>query len=289
MSSVLVVQKSSWQLLRTVAGGRRQPRSHVVTPQIAPPAAAIEGRLVLGQDYSYAFQPIVDVAARSIFSYEALVRGAQGAPAATVFERVSPDNLHRFDQESRVAAIELASRLRLPCKLNLNFLPRSLYTSPMAVRSALEAAQRCGITPDRLVLEITEGEVIDDHAAFGRAVNEFRRSGLQLAIDDFGAGYAGLTMLADFQPDLLKLDMTLVRGIQRRGPRQAIVRAIMQACIDLGIDVIAEGVETPEEYRWFRNADVTLFQGYLFGRPQFEGLPALQIPIEEYNANSLCE
>lgn len=253
----------------------------MVTPEIATPSAAIATRLIPGQDYSYAFQPIVDVAARSIFSYEALVRGPVGAPAARVFERVPPDDLHRFDEESRVAAIELASRLRLPCKLNLNFLPRSLYTSPMAIRSALEAAQRCGITPDRLILEITEGEVIDDHAAFGRAVNEFRRSGLQLAIDDFGAGYAGLTMLADFQPDLLKLDMTLIRGIEGNGPRQAIVRAIMQACIDLGIDVIAEGVETFEEYWWFKNAGVTLFQGYLFGRPQFEGLPALQIPIEK--------
>ena len=253
----------------------------MVTPQIATAAAAIEPRLVPGQDYSYAFQPIVDVAALSIFSYEALVRGPDGAPAARVFGRVPPDDLHMFDQQSRVAAIESAARLHLPCKLNLNFLPRSLYTSPAAVSSALEAAERSGITPDRLVLEITEGEVIDDHAAFGRVVNEFRRSGLQLAIDDFGAGYAGLTMLADFQPDLLKLDMTLVRGIEGSGPRQAIVRAIMQACVDLGIDVIAEGVETLKEYRWFRDAGVTLFQGYLFGRPQFEGLPALQIPIEK--------
>ena len=245
---------------------------------MATPDAVIDEPLVPGLDYSYAFQPIVDVAAQSIFSYEALVRGSDGAPAARVFERVPPEGLHRFDQESRVAAIELASRLRLECNLNLNFLPRSLYTSPSAISSALEAAERCGITPDRLVLEITEGEAIDDHAAFGRVVNEFRRFGLQLAIDDFGAGYAGLTMLADFQPDLLKLDMTLVRGIEGRGPRQAIVRAIMQACIDLGIDVIAEGVETLAEYRWFENAGVTLFQGYLFGRPQFEGLPALQIP-----------
>jgi EAL domain-containing protein (putative c-di-GMP-specific phosphodiesterase class I) len=88
-------------------------------------------------------------------------------------------------------------------------------------------------------------------------------------------------MLADFQPDLLKLDMTLVRGIEGRGPRQAIVRTIMQACVDLGIDVIGEGVETLEEYRWFENAGVTLFQGYLFGRFQFEGLPALQIHTEK--------
>jgi len=193
-----------------------------VTPAIAAPGAAVEARLVAGLDYSYAFQPIVDVLARSVFSYEALVRGPDGASAAQVFERVAPDHLHRFDQESRVAAIELASRLRLPCKLNLNFLPRSLYTSPAAVRSALEAAERCGITPDRLVLEITESEVIDDFAAFGQLINEFRRFGLQLAIDDFGAGYAGLTMLADFQPDLLKLDMSLVRGIEGRGDARGV-------------------------------------------------------------------
>jgi blue light- and temperature-responsive anti-repressor len=256
-----------------------------VTPDIAASIAAIstaagDAHLLPGLDYSYAFQPIVDVVDRSVFSYEALVRGADGASAARVFERVLHRDLHEFDQNSRVAAIELASRLRLPCKLNLNFLPRSLYTSQTAVGSALEAAERCGITPDRLVLEVTEGEVIDDHAAFAQALNEFRRSGLLLAIDDFGAGYAGLTMLADFQPDLLKLDMTLVRGIEGRGPRQAIVRAIMQACVDLGIDVIAEGVETVEEYRWFADAGVTLFQGYLFGRPQFEALPMLQIPAE---------
>src|SRR6202035_37398 len=79
----------------------------------------------------------------------------------------------------------------------------------------------------------------------------------------------------------LKLDMILVRGIEGSGPRQAIVLAIMQACVDLGIDVIAEGVETLAEYLWFKNAGVTLFQGYLFGRPQFEGLPASQIPIEK--------
>jgi EAL domain-containing protein (putative c-di-GMP-specific phosphodiesterase class I) len=90
------------------------------------------------------------------------------------------------------------------------------------------------IRDQRTLLAEVQQHDADDHAAFGRVVNEFRRSGLQLAIDDFGAGYAGLTMLAEFQPDLLKLDMTLVRRIEGSGPRQAIVRAIMQACIDLG-------------------------------------------------------
>ncbi len=73
---------------------------------------------------------------------------------------------------------------------------------------------------------MTEGEVIDDHGHFAPIVNEYRGMGLQVAIDDFGAGYSGLNLLADFQPDFIKLDMNLVRGIGSRGPRQAIVRAI---------------------------------------------------------------
>jgi EAL domain-containing protein (putative c-di-GMP-specific phosphodiesterase class I) len=81
-------------------------------------------------------------------------------------------------------------------------------------------------------------------------------------------------MLADFQPDMIKIDMHLVRGIDSRGPRQAIMRAVIQACLELGIDVIAEGVETEPEYRWFKRAGVKLFQGYLFGRPKFQALSA---------------
>jgi EAL domain-containing protein (putative c-di-GMP-specific phosphodiesterase class I) len=105
--------------------------------------------------------------------------------------------------------------------------------------------------------------VIDDAAQLGRALNAFRAQGLAISIDDFGAGYAGLNLLADFQPDSVKLDMHLVRGIDGRGPRQAIVRAILQVCVDLGIDVIAEGVETSAEYQWLLEANVRYFQGYL--------------------------
>jgi len=91
----------------------------------------------------------------------------------------------------------------------------------------------------------------------------------EFAIDDFGAGHAGLNLLAEFQPDLLKLDLRLVRNIERNGPKQAIVRGIRRTCTDLGIEIIAEGVESKDEYRWFRDEGVKLFQGYLFARPAF--------------------
>jgi blue light- and temperature-responsive anti-repressor len=119
---------------------------------------------------------------------------------------------------------------------------------------------------------VTEGELIRDQLSFAQALIRYRATGLRLVIDDFGAGYSGLNLLADFQPDVIKLDMHLVRNIDSKGPRQAIVRALIQACVDLGIELVAEGVETEAEYRWFKRVGVTLFQGFLFGRPTFEAL-----------------
>lgn len=103
-------------------------------------------------------------------------------------------------------------------------------------------------------------------------VNEHRNAGIIFAIDDFGSGYAGLNLLADFQPDIIKLDMHLIRHINSKGPRQAIVCGIIKTCTDLGIDIIAEGVETRNEYEWLRNAGIKYFQGILFAKPGFEKL-----------------
>ncbi len=231
-----------------------------------------------GPTFSYAFQPIVDVLAREVFSYEALVRGRADEPAYQVLERVAENHRHRFDQDSRVAAIALAAKLGLDCHLNLNFLPQSLSVSGDSISTTLEAAARNELPIDRIILEVTEGEVIADYAHLGAQLNEYRGRGLKIAIDDFGAGYSGLNMLADFQPDQVKIDMNLVRGIERHGPRQAIVRAIAQVCGDLGIDLIAEGVETLREYEWFADQGVRLYQGYLFARPGFESFPPVHYP-----------
>ncbi len=228
--------------------------------------------------YSFAFQPIVDVAARRIASHEALIRGRAGESAASVLGSVPAGELYRFDEESRVVALELAAGIGFDGQLNLNFLPRGLEASETAVTSTVEAAHRCGVGPGRIVLEVTEGEVIGNAARFAQAMDAYRCLGVRVAIDDFGAGYAGLNLLADFQPDAVKLDMNLVRGIAGRGPRQAIVRAVAQACFDLGIELVAEGVETLDEYRWLAGEGICLFQGYLFARPAFERLPAANLP-----------
>jgi EAL domain-containing protein (putative c-di-GMP-specific phosphodiesterase class I) len=106
-------------------------------------------------------------------------------------------------------------------------------------------------------------------------VTEYKRLGFTTAIDDFGAGYSGLGLLVDFQPDLIKIDMKIVRDIDSNPPRQAVVRSIVALCRELRIRIVAEGVESLAEYAWLANAGIELFQGYYFARPAFEALPAI--------------
>jgi EAL domain-containing protein (putative c-di-GMP-specific phosphodiesterase class I) len=223
--------------------------------------------------FSFAYQPIVDTDTGDLFAYEALVRGREGQSAATVLSQIPIDQLCQFDRAARIRAIELASALGLTTRLSLNFLPRSLELFPDAINATLEAAGKAKVPYGNLILEVTEGEAIHDAVGFAGRMNAYRAQGIQFAIDDFGAGYSGLNLLAEFQPDIVKLDMQLIRDVESKVPRQAIVRAVIQVCDDLGIDVIAEGVETEAEYRWFRRVGVHLFQGFYFARPEFETLP----------------
>ena len=225
--------------------------------------------------YSYAFQPIINRSNGGIFSYEALIRGVQNESAMEVLNNIPKSELHNFDERSRLLAIHWAANLGLCTHLNLNIMPTTILNSPSALSSVIEAAETFHIKPRQIVLEILESDMVDDLESLSGKLRDFRSSGLLFAIDDFGAGYAGLNLLAEFQPDFLKLDLQLVRNIERKGPRQAIIRGIYRTCLDLGIEIIAEGVETKEEYCWLSDEGIELFQGYLFSKPAFEELPVL--------------
>jgi EAL domain-containing protein (putative c-di-GMP-specific phosphodiesterase class I) len=230
--------------------------------------------------YSFAFQPIVHAARGEVVSQEALIRGLNDEPAKDILDAVAGANLHPFDLASRIAAIALGQRLGIGT-LNLNFLARSPISDAAAIRTTLQAAARCGYDPGAIVLEVSEAEAIDDPLAFSRLLQDHRAAGMRVAIDDFGAGHSGLNLLADFQPDMIKLDMKLVRGIDHQAARQSIVRALLAMCGELGIEVVAEGVETLPEFRWFEAQGVQLFQGYLFARPAFEAVAVPQFPASD--------
>ncbi|MBC7942268.1 MAG: EAL domain-containing protein [Chitinophagaceae bacterium] len=226
----------------------------------------------LSFQFDYAYQPIVDVASRSTYAHEALVRGPAGEGALSVLSQVTEHNRYRFDQACRVKAIKTAAHLGMKEKLSINFLPNAVYKPEVCIRTTLEAARAHSFPIDHIIFEVTEGERVEDGPWLASILREYKRHGFLTAIDDFGAGYAGLTLLADFTPDFIKLDMALVRGVEASKSRQAIARGVLHICQEMGIQVIAEGIETAAERDFFLIEGVTLMQGYLFAKPAFRAI-----------------
>lgn len=234
-------------------------------------------REALGFEITMAFQPILHVPSGKPFAYEALVRGPGGEGAASVLAKVNAQNLYRFDQACRVKAIELAAGLQLQqlddCKLSINFLPNAVYRAATCIRATLEATQAFDFPTNRLMFEVTEGEKVQAPDHLKSIFQEYERQGFTTAIDDFGSGYSGLNLLAEFQPHVLKLDMALTRNMGGDPVREAIVAGIVLVAQRLGITLIAEGVETERERDALLAHGIELMQGYLFARPEIGRLP----------------
>lgn len=221
-----------------------------------------------------AFQPIVDIAGKTIFAHEALVRGVGGEGAFSILSQVADENRYAFDQECRVKAIEMATALDLPrdgARLSINFMPNAVYEPRACIRLTLATALRTGFPLDRIIFEFTEDEKVDTNHLLN-ILRTYRAMGFKTAIDDFGAGYAGLGLLSKFQPDIVKLDMELVRGIDRDEVKQKIVKSMLDLMADLGVQTICEGVETDDELQTLEGLGATLIQGYALARPAFESL-----------------
>jgi EAL domain-containing protein (putative c-di-GMP-specific phosphodiesterase class I) len=137
----------------------------------------------------------------------------------------------------------------------------------------LEAAERHAFPTEQILFEVSERERVADNAHLLAIFRHYQELGFRTAIDDFGAGHSGLGLLADFQPDCLKLDRQLISDIHCTPSKQSIVRGVLLIGRELKVEVLAEGVEQREEYRWLFDHGVELFQGYYFARPAFEVLP----------------
>lgn len=129
--------------------------------------------------------------------------------------------------------IELAARLGMDTLLSSNFLPNAVYQPASCPRKTFEAAMAAHFPVERLMFEVTEDEPARDAGHLRSIFTEYTRHGMTTAIDDFGAGHSGLNMLADFQPDVVKLDMRLVRNIHLDRVRQSIAKSIVSLCADL--------------------------------------------------------
>lgn len=228
--------------------------------------------------FTMAFQPIVDTTTNRTFAYEALVRGTDGAGAASILSRVTDENRYSFDQACRVRAIECAMAAGLmdtEAKLSINFLPNAVYSAMACIQLTLQTANACGMPIDRLIFEFTENEHMGSPEHVSSIIATYKQIGFTVAIDDFGAGHSGLDMFARFVPDEIKLDLELVRGIDTDARRRAIVRAVVAMCEELDTLVIAEGIENAAEAATLRDLGVRYHQGYWYARPGLERLPAL--------------
>lgn len=228
----------------------------------------IERHFVDALDRSWmAFQPIVHVPTRRVFAYEALIRTDDEAlrrPDVLIATAERLERVHELGRAVRAHVVRAADRIPAEALLFVNVHGLELADEQLYDRDT--AFTR--LAP-RVVLEITERVGVDAIDGAQRAAM-LRQLGFQIAIDDLGAGYAALGALATITPEIVKLDMSLVRDLHLHAAKQRIVGAMATLVRELGGRVVAEGVETCDELDAVRAAGIELVQGYLFGKPARE-------------------
>ena len=217
------------------------------------------------------YQPIVDMDDASIMGYEALTRG----PLNSAFEVPKvlfaySDRNHlssELDVLCRRQALRNARGFDPKKKLFLNSLPETLGTPGLGEHNLKALLEEVDLQPGNLVLEITERTGIEDFEAFGRELERLRRLGFLVAIDDVGTGYSSLQTVSEVAADFLKIDISLIKNIHQSLIKQDLVHSLLQVASRTRTRVIAEGIETVEEYQALRACGVRYGQGFYFARP----------------------
>jgi EAL domain-containing protein (putative c-di-GMP-specific phosphodiesterase class I) len=227
----------------------------------------LDGRLAEGMRTLWlAYQPIVRSEGGGLFAYEAFVRCREDSLAAPYSFFSAAERLGRLADLGRAVRGAAAARMgELPADvlMFINVHPRELDDEQLYAPDSPLAA-----FANRVVLEITERAPLDGVRDLTERMQRLRDLGFRLAVDDLGAGYAGLATFSQLQPEIVKLDMSLVRRVDESPTKLAVIRSMRQLCADLGILVVAEGVESAAERDALVAAGCPLLQGYLYGRPR---------------------
>ncbi|HEY2368235.1 MAG TPA: EAL domain-containing protein [Polyangiaceae bacterium] len=212
-----------------------------------------------------AFQPVVAGGGSSLFGYEALMRTKESAlphPGAILD---AAEKLQRMpDLGRRVRALSAEAFTHAPSDALL-FV--NLHTRDLLDAELYESSSPLGRIAERVVLEVTERAALDIVKDIVARISVLRFHGFRIAIDDLGAGYAGLASFAALEPEIVKLDMSLVRNAHQSPVRQRLIESMTSLCKEMKIKVVAEGVETDEERACVRTAGCELLQGYFFAKP----------------------
>lgn len=220
------------------------------------------------------FQPIFHAGGEP-FAHEALLRiprnGGYVSPGEAFRVAGDQDLSQYLDRIARETAIASASRAKIPGMIFINFLPSAIYDPKTCLSTTVEALERYNIDAGRIVFEVVESDRIHDPEHLRAIVDDYRRRGFQIALDDLGAGYSSFSLVSELHPDFVKLDMSLVQGVDRDPYKAVLAGRLIEAVKELGIRVIGEGIERPEELAWLRDRGVDFVQGFLLGVPSATG------------------
>lgn len=227
--------------------------------------------VLLTDQLSTVFQPIVELRQRRVLGYEALSRGPAGSvyqmPLRLFEMAAEADLVFELDRKCRRRALASATALPRGVKLFVNVYPSAMYDPEFQGASLVALAEAHGLTPDRVVLEITEKSAIENYGVFVEALVELTKHGFSIAVDDVGAGYSGLESIAKLKPSYLKIDFSLVHEVHASEVKRKMVEAIISLGHGIGAKVIAEGIEKSEELQVLQAMGVDYGQGYHLQRP----------------------
>jgi EAL domain-containing protein (putative c-di-GMP-specific phosphodiesterase class I) len=236
------------------------------------------------------YQPVLDSDGCRVFGYEALSRGPSNsplhAPLPLIRAATQSGRLFELDLICRELAIRRFQELGLPGRLFLNVSPLSLMEPTFRPGETLRLLHEVGLPPQKVVIELTEQQPLEDYAVLKAAVAHYTEAGFQIAIDDLGAGYAGLRLWSELRPAYVKIDHHFTENISGDAVKREFVRSIREMAVRLGCEVVAEGIETEDDYQTVQFLGVRLHQGYHLGRPLPSPLrdhpaPAAKFPLQQ--------
>ncbi|MGF1481739.1 MAG: EAL domain-containing protein [Cyanophyceae cyanobacterium] len=228
------------------------------------------------------FQPIAYTADLSqIFGQEALLRGISQdgsliSPSCFLPLAAEANILTQIDLLARYSAIRQAKQHQIQERIFINFMPTAIYDPAFCLRSTIEAIDDAGIAHEQVVFEVVESAYIEDFDHLKKILDVYREAGFSVALDDFGAGFSNLNLLHQLRPELIKLDMNLIRNVHRDPYKALVTEKILEIATHLNISTVAEGIESPEELTWVRARGATFVQGFLIAKPST--LPVKKLP-----------
>ncbi len=239
------------------------------------------------ESITFYFQPIIDVKNFKIYGYECLARGIKKDGSimnpCDMFTLASKTGMiFNLDRQCRIQALRSAKKHELnDVHIFINFNPASIYNPEFCLATTMNALRQLKIDPTLVVFEVIETERVQNVSHLSSIFNYYRLNGLKVALDDTGSGFSSLLMLKELKPDYMKIDMELIRNVDKNPHQRVIVKSLADISKDLGIIALAEGVETKEEFEVISSLDIPLAQGYLFGKPMPE-------PIKDINFKKAC-